>query len=401
MQALRAPTAFDGERFLDGGVTVLLDGARIRGVEPFVFEPPSGVELSVYDGTLLPGLIDGHVHLVSDSSSGGLERAGGLDDAALDVLIRQSLRQQAVSGVTTVRDLGDAAFRTVAARDRGEEGLPRIVAAGPPLTTPGGHCHYLGGATQGVDGVRGAVAEHADRGVDVIKVMASGGMLTQGTDVLGVQFSADELAAAVRAAHQRGLPLLAHAHSLASVRHALRAGVDGIEHFSCLTEAGVHTPDDVLAALAAADTVVGPTLGLDLARMPSEDQLPPQLRALLERLSLSPEKLRKARAEQLAKVRAHGIRVVTGVDAGASPPKHHGMVWMATLQLLEAGYPLAEALATATSQAADACGLGAETGRLRAGLAADLLVVDGDLRADPAALGRPTAVVVRGARVSL
>jgi imidazolonepropionase-like amidohydrolase len=121
----------------------------------------------------------------------------------------------------------------------------------------------------------------------------------------------------------------------------------------------------------------------------------------MERLSLSPDRLRKARAEQLARVRAHGIRVVTGVDAGASPPKHHGMVWMATLQLLEAGYPLAEALTTATSQAADACGLGAETGRLRAGLAADLLVVDGDLRADPAALGRPTAVVVRGARVSL
>jgi imidazolonepropionase-like amidohydrolase len=105
------------------------------------------------------------------------------------------------------------------------------------------------------------------------------------------------------------------------------------------------------------------------------------------------------RSEQLRRVRAAGIRVVTGVDAGASAPKWHGMAARSTLDLLYADYTLAEALATATSLAADDCGLGGVTGRLAPGLAADLLVVDGDLEHDPEALRRPLAVRVRGVDV--
>jgi imidazolonepropionase-like amidohydrolase len=275
-----------------------------------------------------------------------------------------------------------------------------VVAAGTPITVASGHCHYLGGAASGVDGVRRAVAEHAERGVDVIKVMASGGMMTEGTDAFGVQFSPEELRALVEAAHASGLRVLAHAHSLTGIRHAASAGVDGIEHFTGLTEDGLMLPDDVLEQTAAAGIQVCPTVGFNPARIPSPEQMPPGLRAAMERLGLDFPTFRATRLGQLTRARAHGLRLVSGTDAGISPAKSHGGVGWAVLDLVAAGYPVAEALATATSGAADSCGIGDVTGALRPGLAADLLAVDGDLASDAEALHRPVAVMVRGAQIS-
>ncbi|MFC5179270.1 amidohydrolase family protein [Nocardioides taihuensis] len=397
MHAWRAAHAFDGERFLEGGVTVLVDGARIAGVEAGDHVLPHDCPVTSWDGTLLPGLVDAHVHLVGDGTPGGLERAGQDDDATLDRTIRASLARHAAAGVTTVRDLGDAHYRTLAHRDRHGPGEPRIVAAGPPVTVPGGHCHFLGGAASGVAGVRAAVSAHTERGVDVIKVMASGGMVTTGTDVLGAQFSPEELHALVEECHGAGLAVLAHAHSLAGVRHAVAAGVDGLEHGTCLTATGIAVPDDeLLDALVAGGVTVDPTLSVDPAHVLPLDELPPNMRAVVERLGIEPGRLSHARAPQLRAMHRRGVRLVTGTDAGAAPPKRHGGAWRAVVDLLLADLPVAEALATATSYAADACGLRDETGRLRAGLAADLLVVDGDLVAEPEALGRPVAVLVRG-----
>ena len=395
--AFRAAEAFDGSAFL-GPTTVLVDGESIVGVERGHPDPPDGVEVATYDGTLLPGLIDCHVHLVATSVVGSLEEAGSATDDELDARIRGSLAAQAAGGVTTVRDLGDRHYRTLAARAL--DGLPRVVVAGPPVTEPSGHCHYLGGEASGVDGVRRAVAEHVERGVDVIKVMASGGMLTQGTDAYGVQFSREELRAIVDAAHGAGLQVLAHAHSLAGIRHAVEAGVDGIEHFTGLTTEGLMMPDEVIELVAAAGIQVCPTAGVNVAKVPPPEHLAPGLRAALERMGLDFPTMHATRIGHFARLRSHGVRVVSGTDAGIGPPKAHGGVGFAVLDLVAAGYALAEALATATSGAADSCGLGDVTGRLAPGLAADLLVVDGDLSQDPKALLRPVAVLIRGAQSS-
>ena len=251
MHAIRAAHAFDGDRFLSGGATVLVDGDRIAGVESFAHVVPEGVVVEEHAGTVLPGLIDCHAHLVADNTVGGLERAGEMSDQEVAAIVVESLRGQVAAGVTTVRDLGDVAYRTLPFRPAA--GLPRVVAAGPPVTTPGGHCHSLGGALSatGTSDLRAAVEQRVERGVDVVKVMASGGFATPDSDQLGAQFTADQLRALVDQAHRAGLPLVAHAHSLTAMKAALAARVDGIEHFSGLSiSRGAHLDDEVLDAAA-------------------------------------------------------------------------------------------------------------------------------------------------------
>ena len=396
MQALRAAQVYDGTAFQGAG-TVLVDGERIVGVHSGHSEPPGDADVTTYAGTLLPGLVDCHVHLVSNGDMGALERAGAATDEELDAQVRESLTASAARGVTTVLDLGDRRYRTLEARAL--TALPRVCAAGPPLTVPDGHCHFLGGVAVGVNGVREQVAEHVVRGVDVLKVMASGGMTTAGTDVFAAQFSDEELAAVVAAGHQAGLKVLAHAHALAGVWHAIRAGVDGIEHFSCLTETGPQVSEELLDAVAAAGVTIDLTLGFDFSQVPPPDALPSAIRAAMERAGLDITTMYAQQVETASRIRAHGIRLVTGTDAGASPPKRHGGTALAIQTLVEAGYPVAEAVATATSVAAEYVGLAGVTGAVRPGLAADLLVVDGDLATDPGALDRPVALLVRGVTV--
>ncbi|WP_026925725.1 amidohydrolase family protein [Granulicoccus phenolivorans] len=401
MRAWRAAHAFDGERFFTGGVTVLMEDDTIVAVESEAFEVPADCEVTTYAGTLLPGLIDCHVHLVFDGSPNGLELTGSLTDDELDTRIETALAAQVAAGVTTVRDLGDVRYRTVVARDRARPGLPRILAAGPPLTTPGGHCHFLGGVIDADHPAERAIAEHAEHGVDVIKVMASGGILTPDSDQFGAQFATTELRTLVDLAHARGLKLRTHAHSLLGMERAVAAGVDGIEHFSGLRPGGSVFPEALLAATAAANISVCPTLGTDRSRMPPGMALPPGFVKVFGELGLPTEPAGAALFDRFLELRqaavrlayAAGIRIVSGSDAGVGPPKPHGCLQLAVQELASA-IPFADALASATSWAADDCGVPA--GRLRPGLSADLLVVDGDLRTDPTALGRPTAVLVRG-----
>lgn len=164
-------------------------------------------------------------------------------------------------GVTTVRDLGDRGFLSLGLRGRPD--LPTLLAAGSPLTSAAGHCHFLGGCVApGPARLRAAVRSYADRGVDVIKIMASGGMLTPGTSQEAAQFTRDELAAAVDETHRLGLPITAHARGTAAVADAVAAGVDGMEHVSFWTADGVESPLDLIEEIAARGIVVGATLGM-------------------------------------------------------------------------------------------------------------------------------------------
>ena len=256
------------------------------------------------------------------------------DEAVVDEVIRDSLRAHAVAGVTTVRDLGDRDYRTLASGAcRPSPGR----CVGAAATTLGGHCDFLGGAVDGnLRGGRGG----AERGVDVIKVMASGGFATPGSDPLGAQFTSAELTALVDEAHRVGLPIVAHAHSLLGMQNALAAGIDGIEHFGNTAE-GPRIDDDLLDEVVAGGVYVDLTTGNDRtfhALMPAP---PPQVAELMARLGVtSYDAFYVSQIAMFGRLREHGVAVVTGVDSGMGPMKRHGNAWRTVGELVEGGYPL-------------------------------------------------------------
>ena len=288
-------------------------------------------------------------------------------------------------GVTTVRDLGDRGYLSLELR--GQPGLPTIVAAGPPITTPGGHCHYLGGATAPtVDGVRAAVREHAAQGVDVIKIMASGGNLTPGSRQDLAQFPSDVLRAAVDEAHWLGLQVTVHAHAVAAIADAVAAGVDGLEHATFWTEDGVDAPAHLIRMIAGQQIAVGATVGF--VPVPGMAGPPPAVAARMPGIIAIAQRLYEA-----------GACMVAGTDAGIAPVKPHDVVRHAPPMLRQLGFGPAEALRAITSAAAGVCGLGHCKGRIAPGFDADILAVDGDPVADPGALHHIRAVYARGAAV--
>jgi imidazolonepropionase-like amidohydrolase len=380
MLALRAARAFDGEHPLAGPVTVVTENGTIKAVEHGHPDIPGAHTVDLGDATVLPGLIDTHVHLCADSENGALDRLPGFSAEHLDAVIRDSLDRHLRAGVTTVRDLGDRAWSVVDQRDRHRQ---RVLASGPPITSARGHCWSMGGESTGEDALRRAVAERADREVDVVKIMASGGFATPGTVVDDCQFTEHELRVVVEAAHGCGLPVTAHAHSLAAVQRAVAAGVDGIEHCTCLADGAMVVPVELMDALAEADIAVCHTLGHTV-------EPPPHIRAAFERVGMSIA----AKIAAAGRMYDHGVRTVSGTDGGIGSGKPHGITAHACEQLAEAGIPNVAVLAGATSQAAKACGVG--KGVLRAGWDADIIAVQGDPVRDITAMHRVTTVVLGG-----
>ncbi|HEX6877741.1 MAG TPA: amidohydrolase family protein [Nocardioidaceae bacterium] len=401
MHAIRAAHAFDGASFREGGATVVVGDGLIVGVEDYGFPLPEDCPAVRFEGTLLPGLIDTHSHLVTDSGVAALDRVAGYSDEEIDAVVSKALRDQLVAGVTTVRDLGDRFFCVVERRDRQRGSAvvePTILASGPPLTSRGGHCFFMGGEVSGSAEVDAAIAERVDRGVDVVKVMASGGVNTPGSDAMRTQFTTEELRRIVDAAHGAGLPVTVHAHGTPAVEQALSVSPDGIEHCSCVTDRGLgQASEATVSALARSGIAVCPTMGVDPLAM---KEPPPAIKAAMDRLGMTPAQWSRARADFTGRLHRAGVRLVAGLDSGIAPAKRHGLLPQEVCALVDAGLDVAEALGAATAVAADACGVGSDKGRLAPGLHADLLVVDGDLATNVTALFRPETVWLRGTPVS-
>jgi imidazolonepropionase-like amidohydrolase len=386
LTALRAAWLFDGTgSALIGDPLVVIDGGTIVAVGSGAPAPDGADVVDLGGAALLPGLVDTHVHLAFDASADPIGAlAARSDEETTEAMIRAG--QAALrGGVTTVRDLGDRDYLSLGLR--GQPGLPAILAAGPPVTTaPAGHCHYLGGCAEPTEaGVRAAVWEHVERGVDVIKIMASGGTLTPGTYQHLAQFTPEVLRAAVDEAHRHGLPVTAHAHAVQAIADGVAAGADGLEHVSFWTETSVDAPAELIQLIADRRTVVGLTVGL--VPIPGLEP-PPVVRARLPLIVANMRRMYEA-----------GAVMVAGSDAGIAPIKPHDVVRRAPDQLREVGIGQPEALRMVTSKAAEVIGLGHRKGRIAPGFDADILAVDGDPIADPAALHRIRAVYARGAAV--
>jgi imidazolonepropionase-like amidohydrolase len=390
--ALRAARLFDGQ---SSGLTaqpmVLIEDGHIRAVESSGVDPPPHAEvLDLGDVTLLPGLIDAHVHL---GLGAGLTPVDQMEaDSDNELLLRMRLNAQTalLAGITTVRDLGDRNFLGLDLRDwyrAGSEIGPDIVASGPPLTCPRGHCHFMGGAQLGEAALRRAVLEWVDRGVDVIKVMATGGNITPGSDPLAPQFTVPELAAVVEEAHALGRKVTLHSHAAAGIQMAAEAEADGVEHGMFWVKDGVKVDPAVVDRLAENGTWLCPTPGLRAERLPPGGPPPP----VAARMASFPA--------VLDALHRGGVRLAAGSDAGVAAAKPHDVLpW--TIQALAAGgLGNLGALRSATSQAAEACDLGDRKGRLAPGYDADIIAVAGDPLADIAALQQIRAVFRAGVRV--
>jgi imidazolonepropionase-like amidohydrolase len=368
---------------------VLVDQGRITDVDLTGADPPERTELvELGEATLLPGLIDSHSHLVLDASNELLEQCRARARAAL------------AAGITTVRDLGDRRFVTLRLREElaahSEQG-PELLVSGPPITTPGGHCWFLGGEAAGVQGVQAAVRALAARGVDVVKVMVTGGNLTPGSVLWRSQYGPAELGAAAEEAHRAGLAITGHAHGAQGIAEAVAAGFDGIEHGLSLTADGVKQDPAVVDQLVARGVVVSVTA----AQSRPLGQPPPGMESGSDQARRFEELARqlKAMVAGVLRMRAAGVPLTMSSDAGIGPHKPHDVLLWGPQVLTSAGFTGAEALRAVTSVAADACRVGDRKGRIAPGYDADLLAVVGDPLTDATAVRDVAAVFRAGHRV--
>jgi imidazolonepropionase-like amidohydrolase len=367
------------------GQVLEIDDGGIVAIRPRDRGTASADLVDLGDVTLLPGLIDVHQHLAFDASADPVAQLDADDDATLLLRMRLAAQRALAVGITTIRDLGDRNYLSLALRDwflAGGEVGPRIVASGPPITTPNGHCWFLGGEADGPEAVRAAVRERVARGVDVVKVMASGGNMTPTVGPHESQLGRAELAVAVEEAHAAGLPLAVHAHGVGAVLDALAVRADSIEHCTFFTADGVGAAPEMLEQLAASDCVISMTAAV----VPGAGARYP---AIEKRLS--------AILANHATLHRLGARLVCSSDAGVAPSKpHHALPYGITSFLPSIGMTNVDAIGNVTALAAEVCGVADRTGTLEVGKDADILAVAGNPLDDITALHDVVAVYARG-----
>jgi imidazolonepropionase-like amidohydrolase len=376
-------TDANAEIVRNGGV--LVDGSRIVAAGPLDSlegGPATAAQvIDVGDVTLMPGLVDAHVHLGFDGGPGPIARMKSETDAQQLILMLRSARELLGAGVTTARDLGARSFLDIAVRDAIASGVadgPRLLAAARPLTPTGGHCWFMGAECDTPDELRRMVRLHHKMGADVIKVMSTGGFMTEGTTPSAAQFSPEEMGALVAEAHRLGKRVAAHAHGREGITQAVAARVDTIEHCSFAgpdRQYGSDFDPALADDIAAAGIYVCPTMNV-------------HAQTLRDRFGDALEKV-------IMGLYSRGVQIIAGTDAGIDNCPHGAYV-CGLEGLAEAGMPTAAVLDAATMLAARALGVDDRTGSITPGKDADLIAVRGDPLTDISALHRIELVVARG-----
>ncbi len=383
---------FDGRALTTDGLGVLVSGTRIARVAPIAeFAGFAGRRVDTTGATLMPGLIDCHVHLTMGGEADPVTAQEKLAPGAIVLKALERAQATLKGGVTAVRDCGGRDYLEFAVRDAVNAGAfagPTIRAAGRMICMTGGHGNRIARVADGVDDVVRAVREQIHAGSDLIKIMATGGVMTPGVNPEDAHYTAEEMAAGIAEGHRFHRKCASHAQGAEGILNAVLGGVDSIEH-------GIFMDERCLAEMVARGTFLVPTLSAVRNIIAhAEAGVPAFMVEKCERIS-------ERHIESVRRFHAAGGRIAMGTDAG-TPFNRHGANAAELAYMVEAGIPPLDALKAATSEAADLAGLDG-AGRIAEGADADLLLVAGDPVADIARAADPAnhrAVLKAGALVA-
>ncbi len=389
------PTVIRNVTLLDGtgaaavpGQALIVEGRRISwiGPEAQLPEGSAGNAIDGQGGTIMPGMINCHVHLTNDGSPDLFGQVEG--DSVTVSALRGYLNLQATleSGVTSVRDCGAANGIALDLARAVEDGLvpgPRIRAAGRVITMTGGHGHFIGREADGPAGVRQATRAEIKAGAHFIKAMATGGVLTPGVVPTQTALQPDELEQVAREAHNAGRRAACHAIGNEGIKNAIRAGIDSIEH-------GFYLDDEALELALDHGTVLVPTL-IAVNQIVNNGKTGAMPAWVVEKAESESGHHRESFA---AAVRS-GMKIAAGTDAG-TPFNPHTYLPQELALMVDYGMQPMDAIVAATRNAAENLGLAPDVGTLEVGRLADIVVVDGDPSSDITAAGRVRFVMKDG-----
>src|SRR5579864_8081433 len=363
------------------GQAIVIEGDKIVSVGPAAEAKlsPATQTIELPNATVLPGLIDAHTHLTFDPANLGYEGLG-ISYPREALIGARNARVTLEAGFTTVRNVAAHGYSDIALRDAinaGDVPGPRILASGPALSITGGHGdeNFLApqfdasgeGVADGVDAVIKKVRENIKYGADVIKFMATGGVLSEGDDPALAQYSPEEMKAIVDTAHGLGRKVAAHAHGATGIKYAVLAGVDSIEH-------GSYINDEDIQLMKERGTYLVPTVYL-------EDWLSENR----EKLGFTPSMMEKSKTvlpiaqENLSHALKSGLKIALGTDAAVYP---HGLNAHEFGKMVEMGLTPLQSIQAGTVSAADLLGWSDRVGTIEPGKFADVVAVDGDPLAD-------------------
>lgn len=374
---------------------IVVEGGKIVSAGPFTQVNRSAGDrvIELPNSTVLPGLTDAHTHLTGNPQDIGYQGLGiSIPRSAL--IGARNARLTLEAGFTTVRNVGAEGFSDVALRDAidaGDVPGPRLLVSGPALGITGGHCdenllpieyHVTAqGVADGVEGVQHKVREVIKYGADLIKICATGGVLSHGDNPQASQYTLEEMKAIVADAHRLGRKVAAHAHGAQGILWALQAGVDSIEHGSYIDDAGI-------AEMKKNGTYLVPTLYLADWFLDNA-----------ERLHVPPEMIAKGREvmpaarKNIAHAFSSGVKVAFGTDAAVYP---HGLNAHEFAVMVKLGLSSLQSIQAATINAADLLGWSDKVGAIESGKWADIIAVDGDPLQDVTTLERVKFVMKGG-----
>ena len=346
----------------------------------------------VVNGTIMPGFVEVHSHMHCSSEIDAYRHITTESNEIFTMRAVGAVRTALVSCVTTMRDLGarnEVAFPIKKAIEDGIIPGPRMIVAGTPITTTGGHCNMFGTEADSLEEVLTAVRNQFKLGAGYIKIMSTGGGFTPGTNVRMPQYPVETLRAAVEDAERLNLRVAAHCHAASGVRNSVEAGVHNLIHCSWLSEDPDEIYDydeDVVEKIIEKGIWVDPTIALhDLNEMRGNPSIGRPSSGHYER-----------RIEILRDMWEKGVKFVTGMDSGMTNAGFGDFAYIPEIMVNRLQITPMEAIVCATKTSAECLGLGDETGTLEVGKAADVVVVDGNPLEDIRAMHDPNTIIANG-----